>query len=102
MPHPFLVPHRQAEQFPCNLNYMPFLGVPMHAELTIVKETESGEFALARFYIDGVDVGGRSRTTSKHTRAGIPVDSHRLLLRGYMPRHTFPSDLGASTVFKED
>ena len=65
--HPFLCPHRQADEFPddCLVTDFDIFQLPGIQELRIVREQGPLSLALCRVYVDGVDVGGRSRKKSK-------------------------------------
>ena len=58
---PFLVPHRQVDEFwdDCETSDLDFLGLPIHAGLEI--EEQRSPLSLVRLYVDGLDVGGKSR-----------------------------------------
>ena len=70
MPHPFLLPHVTG-------NYKPednvpeadeLLDLPIYQNMRIVQSTDVDEchrLVLGRFYVDGVDVGGKARKAKR-------------------------------------
>ena len=62
-PHPFLLPHRQVDEFwdDCETSDLDFLGLPIHASLEGEALERCGPLSLVRLYVDGLDVGGKSR-----------------------------------------
>ena len=62
-PHPFLLPHRQGDEFwdDCETSDLDFLGLPIHASLEGEALERCGPLSLVRLYVDGLDVGGKSR-----------------------------------------
>ena len=65
--HPFLCPHQQADEFPddCLVKDFDIFQLPGIQELRTVREQGPLSLALGRVYVDGVDVGGRSRKKPK-------------------------------------
>ena len=86
MPHPFLCPHRQANDFAssCGTSDSKFLDLPIHQNLELIKTLkEQGPFSivLGRLYVDGIDTGGKSRKVAKKVYAFMwtPIQSTREL-----------------------
>ena len=65
LPHPFLLPHRQADEFAqdCQLNNKAFASLPIYSNLELL--WQEGPLSLHRLYVDGVDTTGKARKVAK-------------------------------------
>ena len=65
LPHPFLLPHRQGEEFFDQGLQVPnwILDLPMNNKFNVLQE--EGPLPLMRFCVAGVDAGGTSRKQEK-------------------------------------
>ena len=68
--HPFLMPHRQAQdlQMESIIHMRELMALPIYKNLTVVRTMPAGEhhkIILARFYVDGLDMAGRARKNAR-------------------------------------
>ena len=71
MNHPFLLPHRKADEFPKASRPekdSDVLHTPMRDELELVQTDGPLSVVLARLYVDGIDPDGKPRNVATTTR----------------------------------